>query len=148
MKKEKVTVGVSTIHADFWSTLFQRFLFWDRLRRVVGWLSRVFNRPMQSLSQKDHNRSLKYSPKPLSIQDVDKAEKKIVKFVQKQSFADKKSETVTKGRLARLKPFEDEGIIRVGERLNNSNLPYDAKHPIILPAKHPVSDLIIAIIIT
>ena len=98
---------------------------------------------MQSLSQNDQNRSLKYSPKPLSIQDVDKAEKKIVKFVQKQSFADKKSETVTKDRLVRLKPFEDDGIIRLGERLNHSNLPYDAKRPIILPATHPVSDLII-----
>ena len=86
---------------------------------------------------------MEYSPKTLSIHDVDKPEKKIVKFVQEQSFADEKSETVIKGRLARLKPFEDEGIIRVGGRLNQSSLPYDAKHPMILPAKHPVSELVI-----
>ena len=98
---------------------------------------------MQSQCQNDKDRSVKYSPKTLSIHDVNKAEKKIVKLVQEQSFADEKSETVIKGRLARLKPFEDEGIIRVGGRLNHSSLPYDAKHPMILPAKHPVSELII-----
>ena len=143
VKKEKATVGASTVHADFWSILFQRYSSWDRLRRIVGWLCRAFNRPMQSQCQNDKDRSVKYSPKTLSIHDVDKAEKKIVKFVQEQSFADEKSETVIKGRLARLKPFEDEGIIRVGGRLNHSSLPYDAKHPMILPAKHPVSELII-----
>ena len=78
---------------------------------------------MQSQCQNDEDTSVKYSPKTLSIHDVDKAEKKIVKFVQEQSFADEKSETVIKGRLARLKPFEDEGIIRVGGRLNHSSLP-------------------------
>ena len=36
VKKEKVTVGASTVHADFWSILFQRYLSWDRLRRIVG----------------------------------------------------------------------------------------------------------------
>lgn len=143
VKKEKVTVGASTVHADFWSILFQRYSSWDRLRRIVGWLCRAFNRPMQSQCQNDKDRSVKYSPKTLSIHDVDKEEKKIVNFVQEQSFADEKSETVIKGRLARLKPFEDEGIIRVGGRLNHSSLSYDAKHPMILPAKHPVSELII-----
>ena len=53
---------------------------------------------MQSQCQNDKDRSVKYRPKTLSIHDVDKAEKKIVKFVQEQSFADEKSETVIKGR--------------------------------------------------
>lgn len=97
---------------------------------------------MQSQCQNNKDGSVKYSCKTLSIHDVDKA-KKIVKFVQEQSFADEKSKTVIKGRLARLKPFEDEGIIRVGRRLNHLSLPYDAKHLMILPAKHPVSELII-----
>ena len=46
--------------------------------------------------------------------------------------------------LSRLSPFVDsDGILRVGERLEMSNLPYDAKHPVILPKKHHISKLVI-----
>ena len=37
--------------------------------------------------------------------------------------------------IQRLDPFIHEDLIRVGERLGNSALSFDAKHPIILPAK-------------
>jgi len=72
---------------------------------------------------------------------LDKAENKIVKIVQRQSFPEDKSPL--KGRLARLKPFEEDGILRVGGGLKHSDLQYDAKHPKILPEKHPISELII-----
>ena len=49
--------------------------------------------------------------------------------------------------LWRLSPFVDsDGILSVGERLEMSNLPYDAKHPAILPKKHHISKLVIAYI--
>ena len=51
--------------------------------------------------------------------------------------------TVLTGQLARLKPFEDEGILRVGGRLKHSELQYDAKYPMILPGKHQVTRLIV-----
>ena len=42
-----------------------------------------------------------------------------------------------------LSPFADsDGILRVGGRLEMSNLPYDAKHPLILPKKHHISKLV------
>ena len=47
--------------------------------------------------------------------------------------------------LWRLSPFVDsDGILRVGGRLEMSNLPYDAKHSVILPKKHHLSKLVIA----
>ncbi|XP_075157829.1 uncharacterized protein LOC142231095 [Haematobia irritans] len=46
--------------------------------------------------------------------------------------------------LLRLLPFIDgTGIIRVGGRLQNSELPYDVKHPILLAKSNPLSKLII-----
>ncbi|XP_015123178.1 uncharacterized protein LOC107045415 [Diachasma alloeum] len=44
-----------------------------------------------------------------------------------------------------LHPFlDDKGILRVGERLKRSELTsYNQKHPILLPSKHPVTDMII-----
>ena len=48
------------------------------------------------------------------------------------------------GPLRKLTPFIDEvGLLRVGGRLQNSDLPYDVKHPVILPAKHHVTELVI-----
>ena len=40
--------------------------------------------------------------------------------------------------------MDSDGILRVGGRLEVSNLPYDAKHPVILPEKHHISKLVIA----
>ncbi|XP_065356009.1 uncharacterized protein LOC135950390 [Calliphora vicina] len=46
--------------------------------------------------------------------------------------------------LLKLMPFLDEnGIIRVGGRLQNSDLSYNVKHPIILAKSYPLSKLII-----
>ncbi|GBM16301.1 hypothetical protein AVEN_194043-1 [Araneus ventricosus] len=47
-------------------------------------------------------------------------------------------------KLKSLSPFLDsQRILRVGGRIRNSILPYSSKHPILLPAKHKVTDMII-----
>ena len=48
-----------------------------------------------------------------------------------------------KGSLARLKPFREDGLLRLGGRLNRSSLDHDSKHPFILPKDNIVSELII-----
>jgi hypothetical protein len=46
--------------------------------------------------------------------------------------------------LKSLQPFMDStGLMRVGGRLQNSYLEYEAKHPILLPKQHPVTQSII-----
>ena len=88
-------------------------------------------------------RGLKCSPVPLSVSEGTEAEKRIVKYVQVQSFPSEVDKTVMTSQLARLKPFKDEEVLRVGGRLKHSDLQYDAKYPIILPGKHPVTAMII-----
>ena len=39
--------------------------------------------------------------------------------------------------------FVKDGLLRVGGRLRNSSLAKDSKHPIILPKRHPVTELVI-----
>ncbi|XP_011859022.1 PREDICTED: uncharacterized protein LOC105556535 [Vollenhovia emeryi] len=47
--------------------------------------------------------------------------------------------------ILKLTPFLDEsGLMRVGGRLQNSQLPADVKHPIILPRQSPLTSLIIS----
>ncbi|XP_026482654.1 uncharacterized protein LOC113390608 [Ctenocephalides felis] len=46
--------------------------------------------------------------------------------------------------LLQLNPFLDENnILRVGGRLENANIPYNQKHPIILPSKNHITNLIL-----
>jgi len=147
VKREKATVGAAVVQEDFCSTLFQCYSNWDQLRRIVAWLIRAFRTPVHPQSQigahRNSKTNLKFSPTPLTVVDVVEAEKKIVKAVQAQLFPVVTDKTVLTGQLARLKPFEDEGILRVGGRLKHSELQYDAKYPMILPGKHQVTRLIV-----
>ena len=45
--------------------------------------------------------------------------------------------------LSKLTPFLHNGILRVGGRLKNAPIPFESKHPIILPGDHHVTRLII-----
>lgn len=120
---------------------------WDRLRRIVACLIRAFRIPAHPQSQievyRNSKTSLKSSPTPLTVFDVIEAEKKIVQAAQAQSFPVETDKTVITVQLARLKPFEDEGILRVGGRSKHSELQYDAKNPVILPGEHKVTGLIV-----
>ena len=58
---------------------------------------------------------LKLSPTPLSVSKVTEAEKRVVKFVQRQSFPFDIDKLVITDRPSRLKPFEEEGILYVSE---------------------------------
>ncbi|GFU81632.1 uncharacterized protein TNCV_4927631 [Trichonephila clavipes] len=49
-----------------------------------------------------------------------------------------------KSPLRSLHPFiEEHGLVRVGGRLQNSQLRFNSKHPIILPSQHSISELLI-----
>ncbi|KAI5720304.1 hypothetical protein M8J77_004768 [Diaphorina citri] len=83
----------------------------------------------------------------ISVSDRNFAEIALVKALQRQFFA-KDIEALENNKevspsLRHLNPFLQNGLLRVGGRLSNSSLGYEHKHPIILPKKHPVVNLII-----
>ena len=72
----------------------------------------------------------------------------MIKPLQRETFfseiktLEKRGEIV--GQLTHLTPFLDwEGILRVGGRLNQANLTYSQKNPILLPKNHRETNLII-----
>lgn len=76
--------------------------------------------------------------------------KKVLVLVQQEVFCEeyktiKSGQSLKKGnRLLCLDPFVDnEGLLRVGGRLQNSSLPYDQKHPILLSHDHHVTLMIV-----
>ncbi|UYV73747.1 hypothetical protein LAZ67_11000696, partial [Cordylochernes scorpioides] len=86
----------------------------------------------------------------LSASEVHNATVKVIILIQNQEFTQDigwlqdKGFVSGKSNLRFLNPFLDaDGILRVGGRLQHSNLDYNRKHPIILPKRHHCTDLII-----
>ena len=123
---------------------------WTRLRRVMAtvrraaihWLSKVKSDPKSKLVD---------TYEPLTPEELEQAEKLLVKSAQEERFPEDLKE-LKAGRavqrqssLKALNPFlDDDGLLRVGGRLERANLPFEAKHPAILPKRHQVTRLVIA----
>lgn len=74
----------------------------------------------------------------------------LIRTVQRESLAEEylllsKGESIrASSRVASLTPFIDkEGMIRVGGRLGNAMIPYESRHPLLLPKSHRLTQLII-----
>ena len=148
VKKEKITVNACAEKEDFWGTLLERFSTWEKLRRVVAWIIRGARKLLQLRTKPVAATISLINPEEkvphLLLLDVEEAERIIVKNVQIQTFPEELSNpNPCKGPLAKLKPFVNQGVLRVGGRLDRADLSYDVKHPMILPGKHRVTEMII-----
>lgn len=88
----------------------------------------------------------------INSDELKHAEIAIIKMIQNESYDKVKNvlrknhslKTIRSNTLLSLSPFLDnDDIIRVGGRLKNADVPFEAKHQILLPARHPVTALII-----
>ncbi|XP_033228948.1 uncharacterized protein LOC117180562 [Belonocnema kinseyi] len=86
---------------------------------------------------------------PLVPNELNSASRIILKWTQYEVSSSeiralsKGKQVDQKSSLFRLNPFLDDGLIRVGERLDRAPIPESQKHPIILPKNHHVTKLII-----
>ena len=124
-----------------WLRRFKQFLRWKYLKNPTAPLT-----------------------KWISVEEMEDAKEDVIEVAQRQVFLEafrilhdhkelrspevlitreqlKKNATLKS--LQSLNPFLAEGVLRVGGRLQNSNLHLESKHPIILPYRHPVTDLLI-----
>lgn len=129
----KITCLVSLINQT--DEILTRYSSIQKLRRIVAYCLRF--------------RTNHRIPGPLSIEELHEANKRIIQLLQAITFANDIHELKTgkisnKSRLRPLCPFlDDKGILRVGGRLQNSTIPFDQKHPILLPRGHHITKLII-----
>ena len=152
---------------DVLSSLTERYSSWERLKGAVAWLLKFrtwfIARYRQSASNGKAQGSLEMRPS-LTVDEMQDAENPVVKHVQRLSFQEvvqalektgssQHSRQVTcelkklkiPAHVQKLHPFlDDKGILRVGGRLENALIKYEAKHPIVLPYRHHVTDLIIS----
>lgn len=135
---------------------FERFSSFTKLTRTVACVMRYINNIKMKVALKKASLSSKIdnNQKPNSIafsgQELQHATYMIIKWAQSESFVTEiadlqKNKALTKNsKLLQLTPFLDkDGLLRVGGRLKNTNLPFDNKHPMILSPSHRISHLLI-----
>ncbi|XP_052387105.1 uncharacterized protein LOC127933996 [Carassius gibelio] len=114
--------------------LLERYSSWHRLKRATAILLRLKALLRKKLSV--------HLSDPITVGELQQAELAILNYVQAATF---RSTEAKPSSLLKLKPFKDETdqLLRVGGRLMNAPIPYEAKHPVILPNNHHVTQLII-----
>lgn len=137
--------------------LFERFSAYTKLVRTVTYILRFIRNCRKSVLQKTANDRLSEGKDkqplkqtaPLKCTELQNAADLLIREAQATAFA-KEISDLRRGRqipensaLNQLSPFLDpEGLLRVGGRLRDAHVPYDEKHPIILP-KHKLTHLLI-----
>lgn len=137
---QAVTVNVGTVESQF--DLIERFSSFERLVNVTAYLLRFV-------------RNCKHKVKTygnITVSERKTAMTRLIRYVQGVHF---KSELMAlklgkpiRTPLRRLNLFIDEGknnnILRVGGRIKASNLPYDARHQVLLPGKCRFTELLVS----
>ncbi|XP_055714844.1 uncharacterized protein LOC129808961 [Phlebotomus papatasi] len=127
---------------DFW-VILQRFSSYNQMLRHIA----IWRRYLHNLKAKVNKTPLDFSL--LSVREVMDTESHMIRHIQQDYFPDEfralqRGEQIPKNsRLKCLTPFlDDSNLMRVGRRLQASNLDMEQKHPMLFPAKHHVSRLI------
>ncbi|XP_071947928.1 uncharacterized protein [Antedon mediterranea] len=130
VKKSVSTFHTFVIPSDMLERLIGKFSSLMKLVKVFAWIRSFINncrriRPM--------------CVGGLSVSELDASESILVSYSQKSEFKSWQGDQ----RLVKLKPVLLSDLLRVGGRLDNSDLSFNAKHPIILSPKGPLTNLII-----
>lgn len=115
--------------------IFKRYSSYSKLVRIIAYCLRF--------------RSCNKQAGPLNANDIKNAEIRILRIAQATQFTDIIKILKTKGltnqsKIANLNLFLDnDGLIRVGWRLQKANLTFSQKHPILLPSRYQLTNNII-----
>ncbi|XP_046551559.1 uncharacterized protein LOC124261296 [Haliotis rubra] len=133
-------------------SLISRYSDWFALKKAIAWVLRIREELLdRSKMKKAGLTPQKRKPVVLTVTELEESEKAIIWYVQQQNFSSELERLTSNNGLnlnkgspiSKLDPFVEDGIIRVGGRLSRANMPESAMHPVILPKKSHVSELII-----
>ena len=121
---------------------------WHRLKKGVAWQLRCKNWLQAKIGKAERPPSV--SADPLVPLELQAAEIATVGFVQRKHFNEELKALQSKGAVMKkssiylLEPLlDEEGILRVGDRLRNAPLSEKVRHPVIVPKNHCVSKLVV-----
>ncbi|XP_053402584.1 uncharacterized protein LOC128557935 [Mercenaria mercenaria] len=149
LKPEASVLNTQVKRDSSMGTLLSKFSDWHKLQSAVGWPLRFKWLLMQKFLPKRRSLRNRVSSKILSAMEMQMAQMAIFKLVQTQTFENEMCEVKANSRvsnsssLKRLCPILKDGVLRVGGRVELSDLHVDAKHQIILPSSHHVTRILI-----
>lgn len=123
--------------------IINKFSTLGKLLRVTSYVLRFYN-ILKSRVKKDKI----VHPNYITVHEYNSTLNRLIYLMQHQIFSED-FKNISQGKqpsnqLKRLDPFIDDlNFLRVGGRLHKSLLPYESKHQLILPKKHPLTSLII-----
>lgn len=136
MKAEVVITTVSSEPFLF----FTRFSSFRKIQSVMGYVLRFI------ANCRRKNSTARRMSHHLTVSELREATEAIIRMVQHVHLADeiqRVNDNEPSKKLANLRPIYTDGLLRVGGRLDRSQLPFESRHPIILSDKDPVIRLLI-----
>lgn len=140
--QEKLSLNLIVCKVTMISQLWDKFSSMNRLTRVIAYCRRFISNCKLDIHQRQSG--------ALNVGELNSAWNSIIRDVQKETFPEERKalqhniELPHASKLKQLNPFlDEEGIIRVGGRLQHASISEEAKHPAILPSRHKVTSLII-----
>ncbi|GFV99979.1 integrase catalytic domain-containing protein [Trichonephila clavipes] len=153
VKAEQKSVSIFNLFThtsnDVIHGLFEHYSSLTKVIRIFAYCQRFIKNCKKIASQGSSISSSHINTTSLTFSETKTAEETIIRWVQGFTFrkkyeALKTDFSATQKSITFLHPFIDEhGLVRVGGRLQNSQLPFNSKHPIILPSQYSISELLI-----
>lgn len=135
LKREVRTCVIKAdVQKDMFDKLLKRYSCWPRLKKAVAWLVRFKNWLL------DH-RQIKTQAN-LQVKELQTAERVIMLYLQRKYFVEEvhalqmDKAIPRRSRIYSLDPIIENGLLRVGGRLQMAPLSPYARHPVILPRDH------------
>lgn len=119
---------------------FVKFSSLTKLKRVTAYCLRFIQNCQIARELRQYD--------TLSLDELNSAMQTLVKLAQRESFPNEiqslsdLAQLHKTSKLLSLTPFLENGVIRVGGRLNHSSFSFDKKHPMVLSSKHRLTYLI------
>ncbi|XP_038153297.1 uncharacterized protein LOC119791326 [Cyprinodon tularosa] len=150
--RTQVTVLASTTHdGQLGSQRFERFSTWGALSRALSCLRHIVC--LFKKTSDDSTWSCKgwhHCGRPYTVEELIQSRNAIIRSVQQETYAEEmecirtQREIPKNSPLRMLDPFIDEdGLLRVGGRIQASQLGYEEKRPLIIPGMHHVASLLV-----
>ncbi|GFS83916.1 integrase catalytic domain-containing protein [Trichonephila clavipes] len=124
VKAEQKSVSIFNLFThtsnDVIHGLFEHYSSLTKIIRIFAYCQRFIKNCKKIVSQGSSISSSHINTTSLTFSETKTAEETIIRWVQ-----------------------DEHGLVRVGGRLQNSQLQFNSKHPIILPSQHSISELLI-----
>ncbi|XP_065361884.1 uncharacterized protein LOC135955462 [Calliphora vicina] len=137
---EDVVANIATTTIHPLEIILQDVTHWYRLIRIAAYVKRFINLRIYKI---------KIPAEYLTYDEIKEGKIICLRMAQYSFSAERKSlqrerKIDNKSKLIQLSPFiDDDGLIRVGGRISNSELSSEIQHPIILPKEHKITKLIL-----